>query len=250
MSDLTPPPPPAYLPVRLKRETPFTSQLGCTALLAVVLLGFGYFCWLAGSNPEEKNNWVAKVVGSGFGFFGVLLVFSFIRQVGAIGLKETIIELSEEPLQPGKPAKICVIQPGPAKLKSLRVNILSFEQRHFTVPDSESSRHQNRTEEKLLATTNLVDAKHINVSHGDTWHEMHEFTLPADAQVAGTRGNITTLWRIEVWCTGYLLASLMHPFRVDVYHGPRPDEDEEDALDEDEVPTDDESRDTPDSRQE
>jgi hypothetical protein len=221
---------PSYLPVRLKRETPFTSQLGCTAMLAVVLLGFGYFCFLAGGNPHEKNSWVAKVVGGGFGFFGVLLAFSFIRQLGAIGLKETIVELSDEPLQPGKPARICVIQPGPAKLKSLRVNILSFEQRRFTVRDSESGRDEGRIAEKLLDTTNLVDARHINVSHGDAWHEIHEFTLPADAREAGTRGNITTTWRIEVWCTGYFLASLMHPFLVDVHHGPRPEEKEDEEV--------------------
>src|SRR6187431_1521187 len=108
------PPLPSYLPVRLKRETPFTSQLGCTAMLAVLLLGVAVFCYFAGQGSGKGEKWVPYAVGGGFGFFGLLLLFSFIRQLDAVGLKETIVEISTEPLQPGQTAKICMIQPGPA----------------------------------------------------------------------------------------------------------------------------------------
>jgi hypothetical protein len=46
--------------------------------------------------------------------------------------------------------------------------------------------------------------------------------------------GVMTTWKIEVWGTGYVLASFMHPFLVDVYRGERPEEEEEDAADEDE----------------
>src|SRR6476659_7728963 len=102
------PPLPSYLPVRLKRETPFKSQLGCTALLALVLLGMGTVAYFAGKSPPEQNSWVAYVAGGAFGFFGLLLVWSFIRQLAAVGIAETIVEISTEPLQPGQGASMCV----------------------------------------------------------------------------------------------------------------------------------------------
>jgi hypothetical protein len=223
-------PPPSFLPVRLKRETPFQSQLGCTALIALVLLGVAVFAWFAGKQPGE-NSWVAYMVSAGFGLFGILVVWSFIRQVAAIGLGETIVEISTEPLQPGDTFRICVIQPGPAKLKSLRANLVCMEERRYTVLNSKTNRNEPRIQQRLISTENLVDEKHLNVPGGDVWHEMRDFSLPADAPIAGTKDGVSISWKIEVWGTGYMLASFMHPFAVDVYHGQRPEE--EDAEDED-----------------
>jgi hypothetical protein len=218
--------------VRLKRQTPFTSQLGCTFLLALLLLGVATFCYFAGQGPGRGERWVPYAVGGGFGFFGLLLLWSFIRQLAAVGLKETIVELSTEPLQPGQTAKICVIQPGGAKLKSLRANLVCFESRRFIVRNSKTNTNESRTAEKLISTENLLEAKHLNVAEGDTWHEIREFFLPADAPIAGTNDDLTISWKIEVWGTGYFLASFMHPFPVDVFHGVRPEE--EDETDEEE----------------
>jgi hypothetical protein len=223
------PPAPSFLPVRLRRETPFKSQLGCTAALAVVLLGMGAFGYFAGNSPPEKNSWVAYVVAGAFGFFGLFLLWSFIRQLAAAGIRETIVELSTEPLQPGQTAQICLIQPGPAKLKSLRANLLSFETRRFTMRNSETSTNESRSAEKLISTENLMEARHLNVAAGDAWQESQEFSLPANAPVTETKGDLSISWKIEVWGTGYWLASFMHPFLVDVFHGPRPaKEDDED----------------------
>lgn len=222
------PPLPSYLPVRLKRESPFKLQLGCTAALAVVLLGMGAFGYFAGKSPPEKDSWVAYVVGGAFGCFGLLLVWSFIRQLAAVGIRETMVELSTEPLQPGQGARICVIQPGPAKLKSLRANLLCFEERRYTTRNSD----ENRTAQKLVSTENLLEARHLNVPAGDVWHDIHEFSLPADARISSTQNGVTISWKIEVWGTGYGLASFMHPFPVDVFHGQRQEEeDDEDEAD-------------------
>jgi hypothetical protein len=226
----------SYLPVRLKRETPFKSQLGCTAALAVVLLGMAAFGYYAGKSPPEKNSWVAYVVGGAFGFFGLLLVWSFIRQLAAAGMQETMVELSTEPLQPGQSASICLIQPGPAKLESLRANLLCFEERRFTVRNSKTSRDEERTAQKLISTENLLEAKHPHVAAGDEWHEIREFSLPADARISGTHNGVTISWKIEVWGAGYWLASFMHPFRVDVFRGERPEEDDDEEEQEEEEP--------------
>lgn len=220
-------PPPSYLPVRLKRETPFKSQLGCSAFIALVLLAVATLAWFAGKSPGD-NSWVAYVVSVVFGFFGLLVLWSLIRQLAAVGLRETIVELSADPLQPGESAKLCLIQPGPAKLKSLRANLVCLEQRTRSVWNSQTKRNETRTDERILSTENLVDAQHLNVSAGDAWHELREFSLPSDAPVAGTQGELTVLWKIEVWGTGYLFASFMHPFPVDVFGGQRPPEEEGD----------------------
>ena len=64
---------PSILPVRLTRETPFHSQMGCTLLLAVLLLVFAAFAFVAGKDPG-KNQWVPWVVGAMFALFGLLLL--------------------------------------------------------------------------------------------------------------------------------------------------------------------------------
>lgn len=221
----------SFLPVRLKRETPFKSQLGCTGVIALVMCGVAVFAWFAGRQPGE-NSWVAYVVSAGFGLFGVLVVWSFIRQVAAIGLAETIVEISTEPLQPGEAFRVCVIQTGPAKLNSLRANLVCMEERTHNVRNSQTKRSEPRVQEKLLSTENLIEAKHLHVAAGDAWHEVREFTLPADAPVTGTKEGVSISWKIEVWGTGYGLASVMHPFPVDVFRGQRPEEEEGDGDEE------------------
>jgi hypothetical protein len=183
--------------------------------------------WFAGASPG-KNSWVAYVVSVGFGFFGLLVLWSLIRQLAAAGLRETIVEVSTQPLQPGHSARICVIQPGPARLKSLRANLVCLEQRTQAVYNSQTKRHESRRTEKIRSTENLLEASHLRIAAGDTWHEVRDFSLPADAPIAGTEGDVRTLWKIEVWGAGYLLASFMHPFPVDVFHGERADEEDSD----------------------
>ncbi|OAI56598.1 hypothetical protein AYO49_03945 [Verrucomicrobiaceae bacterium SCGC AG-212-N21] len=217
----------SYLPVRLKRETPFKSQVGCTAALSVLLLAMGALGWFAAKSEGKGSNWVGYVVGAAFGFFGLLLLWSFIRQLAASGMKETIVEMAREPLQPGEKEDICVIQPGPAKLKSLRANLVCMEERTRKVWNSEKKMHVDQREERLVSSENVLEATHLNVAAGDEWHEMREFRLPADAKVSETDAEgVRTFWKIEVWGTGYALASFMHPFPVDVYRGQRPDLDD------------------------
>lgn len=230
--------PPSFLPIRLKRETPFKSQLGCTFAITLVLVGMAAFAWLAGKSPAD-NSWVAYVVSAGFGFFGLLILWSLIRQMAAVRIRESIVELSAEPLQPGQSAKACLIQPGPAKLKSLRANLVCIETRLTTGWNSQTKRTEARRQEKMLSTENLIEATHLNVAAGDAWHEIREFSLPSDAPIAATTGEITISWKVEVWGTGYFLASFMHPFPVDVYHGQRPveeDDDDEDDSDSENAP--------------
>ena len=110
----TPPESPSILPVRLTRETPFHSQMGCTLFLAVLLLAFAAFAFVAGKEPG-KNQWVPWVVGAMFALFGLLLLWAFVRQWAARNVGETLVEVSAEPLEAGKASSFCVIQRGPGQ---------------------------------------------------------------------------------------------------------------------------------------
>lgn len=213
--------PPSILPVRLKRETEFKSQLGCTAMISALLLAVAAFAWFAGKQPGD-NSWVAYVVGGAFGFFGLLCLWSLIRQLFASGIPVTVVEVSEEPLQPGENLKVGVIQCGPAKLKLLRANLVCLQRTTTHLRNASAGRPSTRMDEVQLHSENLIEARHLHIAAGDAWQEVREFTLPAEAQVSGTKGNVEILWKIEVWGTGYGLASFMHPFVVDVFRGQRP----------------------------
>lgn len=213
---------PLILPVRLTRETPFRFQLGCTLFLAVLLLAVAAFAFAAAYHPG-KNQWVAWVVGAMFALFGLLLLSAFVRQRAALNISETLVELSSEWLEPGKPWTFCMIQPGPAKLRSLRANLVCIEVTRVPLPHAQAGRSDHRRDERILSTKNLMIAEHLDVMPGQTWHDRREFILPYDAPISSTVDKVTIFWRIEVWGKGHGLATFMHPFIVDVLHEARPD---------------------------
>lgn len=212
---------PAILPVRLTRETPFRSQMGCTLFLAVLLMAFAAFAFVAGKDPG-KNQWVPWVVGAMFALFGLLLLSAFVRQWAARNVGETVVEVSTDPLEPGKSPTFCLIQPGPAKLKSLRASLVCIEVTRVPLPNAQAGRSDHRRDQRILSTVNLISAEHLHILPGQIWHERRDYLLPSDAPVSSTVGKVTILWRIEVWGKGYGLASFMHPFPIEVFHGPRP----------------------------
>lgn len=211
---------PLHLPVRLERESDFKSQLGCTAAISVLLLTVATFaCW-AGIIPG-KNHWVAWVVGAAFGFVGLLCLVSFIRQLLALSTPETIVELSVEPLKPGHNAKICVLQRGPARLRSLSAQLTCIQRTTVPIPNAPAGRPSTRLEQRTLYQETLINATHLRVAPGDLWRETLEFSLPTDAPITSKHGNVEVLWKIEVWGTGHRLASFMHPFVVRVLDEPQ-----------------------------
>jgi hypothetical protein len=212
---MPPPETPHHLPVRLKRESDLNSQLGCTAALSVLLITVATFaCW-AGTSPG-KNQWAAWAVGGAFGFFGLLCLISYLRQRLASGIPVTIVELSVEPLKPGHTAKLCLIQRGPAKLKSLSAQLLCLQRTTVPIPNAPAGRPSTRLEQRTLHQETLINATHLRVAPGNLWMETLEFTLPSDAPVTSIQGNVEVLWKIEVWGTGHGLATFMHPFVVKV----------------------------------
>ena len=209
---------PQVLKFRLTRATPFSAELGCTFLIFLVLAAVAALGIAAGrSDPGSENNWVAYVVGGGFGFFALLVLWSWIRQMATRGIKETIVELSVRPLHIGQSATIALVQQGPATLSSLRANLICVE---TTVRRIASGKSDTRRQiiEDYTVQHNIFDASHLRVAHGDVWHESREFTVPTEGKP--TQGEDTeeyyVRWRIEVWGRAGLIGSFMHPFPVKV----------------------------------
>jgi hypothetical protein len=163
-----------------------------------------------------KNQWAAWAVGGPFGLFGLLCLVSYVRQLLASGIPETIVELSVEPLKPGHKAQICLLQRGPTKLKSLSAQLLCLQRTTVPIPNAPAGRPSTRLEQRTLHQQTLINTAHLRVAPGDQWIATLEFTLPSDAPVTSLQGNIEVLWKIEVCGTGHGLATFMHPFVMKV----------------------------------
>jgi hypothetical protein len=210
---------PQVLKYRLTRETPFSSQLGCTFLIALILGGVAALGIAAGigSEDEKGSTWVPYAVGGAFGFFGLLVLWSGIRQLATRGIKETIVEVSSSALHLGHSATVAILQEGPATITSLRANILCVETTsHMVTGGKQGPRRQQL--ERYLVQENIFDASHLRVAHGDVWQETREFTVPSEGKP--TQGEDTddyfVRWRIEVWGRAGLIGSFMHPYPVRV----------------------------------
>jgi len=188
----------------------------------VILLAFATFAFVAGKDPG-KNQWAAWVIGAVFALFGLLLLSAFVRQRAALNIGETLVELSSEWLEPGKPWAFCLIRSGPAKLRSLRANLVCIEVTRVPLPHAQAGRIDHRRDERILSTEELMSAEQLRIMPGQIWHDHRDYSLPSDSPVSSTVDKVTIFWRIEVWGKGYGLASFMHPFVVDVFHGPRPE---------------------------
>ena len=208
---------------RLTRETPFSSQLGCTFLIAMILGAVAALGIAAGitsaDDVKTRNNWVPYVVGGGFGFFGLLVLWSGIRQLATRGIQETIVEVSGNALHLGRSATVALIQRGPATITSLRANIICVETiaAKVTTPGAKTEPRRQR-QERYLVQENIFDTAHLRVAHGDVWQETREFTVPSEGKP--TQGeeadDYCVRWRIEVWGTAGFIGSFMHPFPVKV----------------------------------
>lgn len=208
---------PQLLPIRLSRSTPL---LGCSFLIGALLTGLATLAWIFGHKmTEEKNGWLIYVFCGGFGFFGLLVLWAWFRQVLMLHVPVPIVEISHQPFRVGGTAKIALIQRGPAKLKSLRANLICLEQ-HITwrerSGDDNSGGSYRDVREKLIYTQNLVSMPFVMAPKGEGWHTQQEFTIPADAKPSEETDTHAILWRIELWGKGTFLGSYMHPFPVEV----------------------------------
>ena len=211
---------PRVLSVRL-HTPPLPIKFGF--VLGLVVTAMSYGMWLIAKNTKGGDGsivlWIFAIV---FGLLGILLVWSSIRQFIIARTPPTIVEISDALLIAGRAARIALIQPGPAKLKSLRANLVCLEQ-HIRWREREDS--EGRTEsyrevdEKMIHTENLIEARDVRALNGDHWQELREFVMPADARASSSTDSHAIIWRIELWGKGPFFGSFMRPFEIKVARG-------------------------------
>lgn len=209
------------LPVRLKREVPWSAETGCAIFIGLFVLAIvgGLYYAVTHIGKDEKDQWVVYVFIWVFGFVGAMLVFSGIHRWIASRVRETMVEIEEEHVSRGRPIKACFRQEGPVTLASLRANVLCFEMTYKwgtrTDSDGNSERYKT-TNEKLFYQQNILDEHDNMIVAEDIWETIVEFQLPDDALPSFESEDRAIVWKIEVWGKVKLWPDFMHPFVIEV----------------------------------
>ena len=209
------------LPVRLKRELPWSTETGCAIFIGVFVLAIvgGLYYAATHIGKDEKDVWIVYLFIGVFGFVGALLVFSGIHRWFASRVRETIVEFDTDEVSRGGATKVCFRQEGPVSLSSLRANVLCFERTHAwgtrTNSDGDSESYRT-TDEKLLYQQNILDEHDLVIGAEDIWETQTEFELPAESLSSAESDDREIVWKIEVWGKVNWWPDFMHPFVIHV----------------------------------
>jgi hypothetical protein len=220
MDELEPLPPSAH---RLVRETPWSSNLGC-GLIAALITGAvgGVTLFMEHLHPTETENaWVIPTIGWVFVGVALLIVYSSIHQKFAVRSPETIIAVEADEFRPGTSVRVHILQPGPLRMQSLRVNLWGLSV--TTTPNKTSTRDLTTTKNEYLGTFNFFEQKDFDIPAGKVFHGVGEMQIPAGAPPSGKSGTLhgpegwrNVTWRIEVWGKVRRAADFEHPFVIEV----------------------------------
>jgi hypothetical protein len=213
MSALTPG---RTLRFRLERETPWGVEAGCSVAIGFFLLLFGGT--IAYLDSTRGDGGIALVFGGAFGFIGLLVTAAGYHQVLARRrTPETILEIEALPVERGRTVRLLVVQPGPANLQSLRVNVLCMvTTKQWRTRGNE--RHLDR-DVRLLYQHNVLDVKAVTVPRGEELAYEAQLVVPSEQPPTGGSGapeDPEHAWRLEVWGRVRWGADLMHPFVIEV----------------------------------
>lgn len=200
------------LPIRLSRVVSRKSEQGCRVFLAFLLIGLPIGLGIPIINHwGEEGSVLAAIVVGAFGLVGLLLLYVSIHQAFAARIPETIVEIERVSLQPGDKVQVCIRQPGPVSLHSLRAN-LTCEESVRRVGSKGRISHSSR----LIYQQNFLDIQDAMISAGDTLEQMVILEIPIDAKPSSDRGATKINWRIEVWGKVEDWPGFMHPFSIRV----------------------------------
>lgn len=225
---------PSLLPVRLPHRRP---GLVVPLLFGIALGGVAYGAWEAWSAFQgESIMWVFLTVAVLCGLFSTLLLWSGFYQCLLRRTPITVLEISKQPFRIGQTGQIAIIQPGPARLRYLRVDLICLARRttwHRRMKDSNGQRDYYTTvETERLSTETVIDEKEIEASSGDLWKVIREFDLPNatkpsfdssdddtdDEDDTPLEGRVDTaiVWQVELTGKAGPLSGFRHVFEVKV----------------------------------
>lgn len=194
---------------------------GCALTISLVLFAVGAFpIYMTITHDEPEKRTFYYVFGGVFIAVGLLMLYSGIHQRLAMVTPETVVELESRVLKRGSVIRICIQQPGPVKMKSLRANLVGEEKWMTEHSRWNSSTKQSDTEQewhtKYLGTFNMVDHGEAEVMDGVPLVIDAKFTVPdvpPTKEASGSdRGSVS--WAIEVWGKVHRRADFMHRYEV------------------------------------
>jgi hypothetical protein len=179
------------LSVRLQAESKPGEQ-SCGALfVAVALLFVGGIAGYAAWSDFQDGEWHFLPLLFVVVFGGLGLLFLWIAAASALAshVPETIVEVERSTIAPGDSAAMLVLQPGPVRLRSLRVRLTCREE----TPEEHGSPRVTTLYDETVAEVGRT-------SVGPTTPLEHSARLliPADARPSAA-GPPTVRWRLEVW---------------------------------------------------
>ena len=161
-----------------------------------------------------RNAWLFDVVGGGFLLVGLVMLILGIKMALSTRLPETIVEVDRRSVRAGQPFHITVRQPGPIRLKSLRVNLVAEQlTRRDVWRNGEGRTHTDR---RLIHQNNVLDVRNVTILPGEEVARHAEATVPADVTLADIEGEKRIVWRLEVWGRVRGWVDFGHPFVIEV----------------------------------
>jgi len=203
---------------RLTRQQPWSAQIGCTLVLALVVAAPGLFVGYMTYVHEHGDNrsayfifasvWIVVAVG---------LLAGGIHQLIAVRSPETIVEIDPSTLVPGSSIRVRVTQPGPLNLRSLHANLAGEEIEYYYAKGGllPAEGTKRTTKVRYHGPFRIVEIDRCVIADGMRVQREVMFTVPAIPASAETT-DLKIRWKIEVWGRVSLWPNFMHPFPVQV----------------------------------
>lgn len=198
---------------RLTRETPWKAQVGCGAVLSLIVAMPGLFIGYMAYFHDHSDSRTGQLVFAGVWVgVGVLVLIGSIHQAFAMRSAETIVEVEPAEFRPGQSVRIRVTQPGPLRLQSIHAN-LAGEQTTIRFVNRDGGKVSRTT--KYLGPYRILEIDGQRIAMGESVGREAMFQVPEVApSYESPEGNLR--WKIEVWGRVGLRPDFMHPFPVNV----------------------------------
>jgi stage V sporulation protein SpoVS len=201
-------------PVHLVREHPAARQAAGIILIGAVLTALGTGGLIIAARTEGQGEMLASIVATGFVLFGVVLLVLGLKSALIVRLPETKVELDRDGVRAGIPFRVTVRQPGPIRLRSLRVNVVAEQITRYEV--WRRGRRRTEIDRHLVHQHNVVDVKDLAIARGEEFTAGVDVTVPAFVTLVDIEGRKTVVWRLEVWGRVRGWVDFGHPFVITV----------------------------------
>ncbi|HEX7778090.1 MAG TPA: hypothetical protein VF424_02565 [Vicinamibacterales bacterium] len=201
-------------PIRLEREMSVSGQAGCATIIGIALLvtGIAVVAAMQSDTGAGQDNWVIYVVGVSFGAIGLLVAVLGLKMFLMARIPVTIVEVDRMPVRPGESFQMTVRQPGPIRLKSLRVNLVCEQ----TTTRPSAGLSKTSRDRRIIHQSNVLDLQEAAAGPGEEVVRHAGVSVPPDVRLADIAGRKEIVWRLEVWGRVRGWADFGHPFVIQV----------------------------------